>query len=373
MNEGKALYQSILENPEDDAPRLIYSDWLEEQGDSQRAAFIRAQCELARAEPYSPLFRKLTAKSRRLFQPHWLHTLRGKVLNAEMRRGFIHKITIYSKRFVLDGGEIFDIEPIREVKFADFSAVRGNVPVATLAICPHLKRLTGLTVNGYTVTGRMFDELLDGGNLRALKKLAFDNTRIESVTYPKILSKSRLPVLEELRFDQMVAPGADYDWLRGLALADILSQLRTCLINADSCSYQSSNEFIQLPALSKLERFALVLPNAYRRQSLPLELSLLYSMTQTRHLGNLKDLDLAMSEITDTELQSFAANTQFQNLRRLNLPMNHLTGDGVQAILNAEHLRGLYYLNLDANHITGKSKWKEQLRKWCPEAIVRVN
>ena len=53
--------------------------------------------------------------------------------------------------------------------------------------------------------------------------------------------------------------------------------------------------------------------------------------------------------------------------------MNSLTGAGVQAILRAEHLRKLYSLNLDANHITGKSRWKELLREWCPEAIIRVN
>jgi uncharacterized protein (TIGR02996 family) len=35
----------ILENPDDDAPRLVYADWLEEQGDPL-AEFIRLQCEL---------------------------------------------------------------------------------------------------------------------------------------------------------------------------------------------------------------------------------------------------------------------------------------------------------------------------------------
>src|SRR5262249_44531588 len=38
----------ILERPEDDAPRLVYADWLEDNGDPDRAEFIRAQCERAR-------------------------------------------------------------------------------------------------------------------------------------------------------------------------------------------------------------------------------------------------------------------------------------------------------------------------------------
>lgn len=43
-----AFLQAILERPEDDAPRLIMADWLEENGEEARAEFIRVQCELAK-------------------------------------------------------------------------------------------------------------------------------------------------------------------------------------------------------------------------------------------------------------------------------------------------------------------------------------
>src|SRR5438067_1186426 len=44
----EALFQTILEHPDEDAPRLVYADWLDEHGDPDRAEFIRVQCELAR-------------------------------------------------------------------------------------------------------------------------------------------------------------------------------------------------------------------------------------------------------------------------------------------------------------------------------------
>src|SRR5262245_13175122 len=44
----EALLQAVCDNPTDDAPRLVYADWLEENGDSERAEFIRLQIELAR-------------------------------------------------------------------------------------------------------------------------------------------------------------------------------------------------------------------------------------------------------------------------------------------------------------------------------------
>ena len=46
MTDGERLHRRILECPEDDAPRLIYSDWLEENGEEERAKFIRVQIEL---------------------------------------------------------------------------------------------------------------------------------------------------------------------------------------------------------------------------------------------------------------------------------------------------------------------------------------
>src|SRR5262249_36789673 len=52
-----AFLEDIVAHPEDDAPRLIYADWLDEQDapeDRARAEFIRVQCALARTEEEGP-------------------------------------------------------------------------------------------------------------------------------------------------------------------------------------------------------------------------------------------------------------------------------------------------------------------------------
>jgi uncharacterized protein (TIGR02996 family) len=51
VTEEQALLATIFATPEDDAPRLIYADWLDEHGQPERAEFIRVQCELAREKP----------------------------------------------------------------------------------------------------------------------------------------------------------------------------------------------------------------------------------------------------------------------------------------------------------------------------------
>jgi uncharacterized protein (TIGR02996 family) len=47
MTDHPGFLAEILEHPDDDTPRLIYTDWLDENGQPERAAFIRLQCELA--------------------------------------------------------------------------------------------------------------------------------------------------------------------------------------------------------------------------------------------------------------------------------------------------------------------------------------
>src|SRR5262245_57542211 len=50
LSDRDALLAAIRANPEEDTPRLMFADWLDEQGDDAsraRAEFIRLQCEIA--------------------------------------------------------------------------------------------------------------------------------------------------------------------------------------------------------------------------------------------------------------------------------------------------------------------------------------
>jgi uncharacterized protein (TIGR02996 family) len=47
MTHHDGFLTAILAEPEEDSHRLVFADWLDENGDPDRAAFIRVQCELA--------------------------------------------------------------------------------------------------------------------------------------------------------------------------------------------------------------------------------------------------------------------------------------------------------------------------------------
>src|SRR5262245_17404511 len=65
-----ALYRAVLASPDDDAPRLAYADWFEQNGDPDRARFIRAECRLARLTPWHPEYSDLNDEAVTLLIRH---------------------------------------------------------------------------------------------------------------------------------------------------------------------------------------------------------------------------------------------------------------------------------------------------------------
>ncbi len=54
MTDGADILARVLADPADDAVRLVYADWLQENGQDEWAELIRLQVELARPEPVAP-------------------------------------------------------------------------------------------------------------------------------------------------------------------------------------------------------------------------------------------------------------------------------------------------------------------------------
>lgn len=48
MTTEQALLAAVIAKPADDSPRLVYADWLEENGQTERAEVIRYQCKSGR-------------------------------------------------------------------------------------------------------------------------------------------------------------------------------------------------------------------------------------------------------------------------------------------------------------------------------------
>jgi uncharacterized protein (TIGR02996 family) len=65
LDRGRALLRIVEQAPTDDAALLVYSDWLEETGDLQRLAFLRAQQQIRSMKVSHP---KLLERGRALYE-----------------------------------------------------------------------------------------------------------------------------------------------------------------------------------------------------------------------------------------------------------------------------------------------------------------
>lgn len=62
QEQSDAFMREIIASPDDDAPRLVFADWLDDHGDPVRAEFIRVQCRLAEVSPAHPEWANLTLR-----------------------------------------------------------------------------------------------------------------------------------------------------------------------------------------------------------------------------------------------------------------------------------------------------------------------
>src|SRR6266545_1639809 len=125
MSDRDALLAAICAQPDEDTPRLVFADYLEENGESPRAAFIRTQVELARTLPWEPFavrcrWRQPDMVSGKPFVATLPHVdgYHAAWPPAPFRRGFGWLLFV---RNVSRWGEytepLFDREPIGKVSF----------------------------------------------------------------------------------------------------------------------------------------------------------------------------------------------------------------------------------------------------------------
>ena len=181
-----AFLRDIKANPDDDTPRLILADWLEEHGDAVRAArgeFLRLQCL-----PAQPANQEAQAELLRRFERAWLGPLAPLTLSRSWHRGLLHLEIPAS--VLLDGsGVLVQSEAFAWVEGVTFRGLAAELnfdglhteSVSRLAASPWLSWLNMLDL-GYNYIGNagalILATSLNLTNLRILwlrRNLIFDS------------------------------------------------------------------------------------------------------------------------------------------------------------------------------------------------------
>lgn len=187
MSEADGLRQAVLDAPEDDAPRLVYADWLTEHGMDDLATFIRTQCATPtdRAGWYGPQGARVLlperCKTTRIgfsgvwwvtdnvdatwFREHAAAVIGGAKQRNEWtwlwRRGFVDELCLPADAAVLDLPELRKVYPVRKVTVVGepgelaLRALRERWPGPRRAGA--WKKKLEMTNRGYNSKGVRFD------------------------------------------------------------------------------------------------------------------------------------------------------------------------------------------------------------------------
>jgi uncharacterized protein (TIGR02996 family) len=102
--EADAFLDAIFDNPDDDTPRLVYADWLQEHGQEDYAQFIRLSIEMERGTHSSVQSKQLKSKRR----PYWKRIVAVRhdayrytpIVQNDYQRGFCGAVTIHGDLFL---------------------------------------------------------------------------------------------------------------------------------------------------------------------------------------------------------------------------------------------------------------------------------
>jgi uncharacterized protein (TIGR02996 family) len=293
--EHEGFLQAIREAPDDDAPRLVYADWLDDHGDPDRAEFIRLQCAYAKTALGGPQWRGLSDRLWELWRRHheeWCQPLVRLGLEGTypanylscnpytashygfpdwlLPRGFLDEVDMTAERFLKLADALFHEAPIQK---AYLSEAREHV--VALAQLPYLARLTTLRLSGRVTES-------DPGEMSG---------RMAEVTY----------------WDGVTAAGA-----QALAASPHLGRLTSLDL--------AHNEIGDAGA---------------------------QALAASPHLARLTTLELGDNAITYAGARALAASPHLARLARLNLSGNAISHQGARALARSPHVARLSVLNLE--------------------------
>jgi uncharacterized protein (TIGR02996 family) len=197
MTDHDALLRAIAAHPEEDTPRLMYADWLEENGRPDRAEFVRVQVELARFGANDPTRRPWVIRNLRFLRDHvpgWkagLPQLPG-VEWGDFNRGLVEEVQAQTEVAVVRYAAAIFAEPaVHILRLTRLTSGRD------LAAVPELVRVRVLRLIGARAEERALQDLLGSPYLGQLTALDLDGNRAGNGVAAN-LADGRFPVLEEL-------------------------------------------------------------------------------------------------------------------------------------------------------------------------------
>jgi uncharacterized protein (TIGR02996 family) len=364
MTDRDALLAAIRADPDDDTARLVYADWAQENGQTERAEFIRAQIEAARAEPFGPQFRKAARRADELLKAHqlaWTRHLHGAFVEwPRFERGFVTQLAVEPIQFVPRAEALFDMEPVQALKLFRFASTGSPTPFGPVFELPRLRQIRRVELSSRLFSDEEeYRDLFGCRHLAGLRELALGDNPVPPQLLSALLRGDAFPELVGLELAGLPHLGpclteslaaADHRRLKRLDLTDVVflsDQLQRVLTSR---------------CLRQVE--ALHLGRTAAGQAGPLfYLELGFVIPWNR----LAVLDLAGHWLGDEVVGKIAALREAASLRWLGLAYNGIGPDSVRYLTRSQHL-ALNHLDVRGNNLSLSDRAALQSR--FPDAVI---
>jgi uncharacterized protein (TIGR02996 family) len=306
VSQDQPFLSAVLAEPEDDAPRLAYADWMDKHGQPERAEFIRLQMERA-LRPYlesvTPSAREtalLSAHRREWLGPlpEWLHE------RFEFHRGFPERARyVEMADFLRWDASIWEFAPVIDVAFTDYPAVTGSYRLAEEKK-KMLRALAAKTELGHVRILNLVELGLSAADLKIL------------------LSSSHLSRLHDLNLGGPNFSPAETG--RVLACVSRLPALTRLNLEANQIGDEEVRLLLKSPVMRRLTNLGLGNSNIG-------DLGAEYLATSP-HVGQLKYLHLYCNMIGDRGARALADSPHLGRLKELALMVNEISTEGQQVL-----------------------------------------
>ncbi len=273
MTPEEAFLQDICEHPEDDTPRLIFADWLEEHDNPERAEFIRLQCDLAGRDASDTEVKRLKARESGLIQQfgnQWLGRLHDLGIRLEpdhsprfsshqfwhiarFERGFIEKVSLPYTDFVYRAETLFEAAPtIRSVRLVRTGEALPATPddVLLLADSNELSRLLVLDLSRLFIGDDRVALIVSSQHLYRLRRLELGLSSVGGLQTVLAVARNRsLAGLAALNLSSLNLTDVG---LRGLVAADHLGSLNSLDLSCNRITSKGARLLAAAPHLRQL-------------------------------------------------------------------------------------------------------------------------
>jgi uncharacterized protein (TIGR02996 family) len=376
MTEHEPFLRAIIAQPDEDAPRLIYADWLEEQGLDQRAEFIRVQCELAALQAQEPVTWDL-ARMQGLEDREEVLLEVGEALgenplqdvarHCHYRRGMLEEATLAMGMYLREAHRDLPLVPLRRLTLTHVEPQYLNILAETQA----LERLQGLTLRHEEEVHQVLElrDLFASPHLHNLESFGLRNilnsrlsNRHHHYVGPRLQEltlnlSSMLPWDVEDLFRSPMCQGLRRLHLLGSYSPRFLPSLVLLLETAGIEGLTFSGE-LAASMSTGLSEVDLLLASPALAQIRELRLSgswldeaVMQHLNWTDQLRHVTKLSLSGGGICDYGLRALARSEQLPNLQILDLRGNNLDIMALRALAGGPLLGQLSLLCLAGTHL----------------------